>query len=558
METHSITAEPRDRLSRLPNEILHEICATLQENPEECAATLAALCRTSRTLKAVFEERLYNYNVHYQGSSALFWVAYNGNIMTMEKALARGALVNEAGHHRSVSLELLPSLCPDCEECMFLEPIMAVMANVRGTALQYAAAGGQGQAVEWLFRAGAQLDIAATGLCACRGVHLSLPGFPRWMPLHTAICHGKVTTAETLIRLGAGAFRDPDSETTALHAAAYAGSHHLVKLLLETHGSDHVNVQAKGGVTPLHYAAGEPWSHRDREPDTPTQTIDVITSLVKAGADINAVTSAVTHFSRTPFDSAIANRSWKACLALLNLGADLGRRFMRDMVDSFMYQWADEGHADDEHLIIFLREAMRRQAFVDHEAAMVSAMLHDDWTAARILPESDFYQQAVHQPVHLSSRNCDGGNVETCLTATILAWTGSLMEDLELLSLVLEFGANPNTRNSRGQTPIHCLLGIHSSALLKFARSCTLYESLRLMLRHKASLDIPDGEEKTAVDILLDIMATEGGRTWGFRVLTYLLKHVEDGCVSAISRARAVTALGEAAISLASEIEDEL
>jgi ankyrin repeat protein len=608
MATKWLAATKRDHLSRLPNEILHEICDILQDRPGEYTAAPAVLCQASRTLKAAFEERLYTHNVRHQNSSALFWGAFNGSISTMEKVVSRGASIDDQGSHRSVSLELLPKICPDCEDCMRSTPMTAVMTNVRGTALHYAAAGGQDQAALWLFRAGAQLDVAATGFCGCRGLHTDLPEFPRWTVLHTAICHGKITTAEALIRLGAGVFRDPDTDTTALHSAAYVGSHHLVKLLLETHGSDQVTAQASSGLTPLHYAAGEPLTGHERaHSDHPAQTIDVITCLVKAGADTNASSSASGGPSRTPFSSAVVCMNWEACLALSNLGANLSKVSILAMLDNDMIQWGDTVHANDEHRIMILREAVRRGVFRENKSAWKCAILWDDWTAAGILLDSDFYRKLACQdphtfarilhetddhalcpgfrsptwmkqreevirrlastglfevdlPVHLplSYHHSPDGTFlpvygETCLTASITAGGYSRAQETELLSLLLDLGANPNTPNGRGMTLIHCLL----EGCGRSTRVYAPYESLRLMLRHGASLDIRDADGKTPVDILIEMMATEEGRTWGFRVLTYLLKHVEEGCISSDLRVHAVDAAGEAAISLASEAENE-
>ena len=56
---------------------------------------------------------------------------------------------------------------------------------------------------------------------------------------------------------------------------------------------------------------------------------------------------------------------------------------------------------------------------------------------------------------------------------------------------LLELGVDPNRRNAKGRTALHCLL-----------RKGSAPEHLRMLIEHGARLDIPDRDGKTAAEIL--------------------------------------------------------
>jgi hypothetical protein len=83
---------------------------------------------------------------------------------------------------------------------------------------------------------------------------------------------------------------------------------------------------------------------------------------------------------------------------------------------------------------------------------------------------------------HLLARGSDPNH---CL------WTAGFHDDLAAIRLLLENGADPDFRDSRGMTALHYMLKKGSE---------TRY--FALLARHGARGDIPDGDGKTAAELL--------------------------------------------------------
>ncbi|KAI8635279.1 ankyrin [Xylariaceae sp. FL1651] len=192
------------------------------------------------------------------------------------------------------------------------------------TALHLAAANGQDETVEFLVANGADINSASQKLCACcistsdefhRGrLNWISPASPLWTPLHSAICHGRLSTSQLLLALGASVALKTDSlkelhpeknasqdaigpkiattaypataaepnargRYTTLHAASYHGLLELMRTLLQDSYQSEIDVKDGIGQTPLAYAycAGD--------------FIETMPYLLGKGADIDIVLS---------------------------------------------------------------------------------------------------------------------------------------------------------------------------------------------------------------------------------------------------------------------------
>jgi ankyrin repeat protein len=125
-------------------------------------------------------------------------------------------------------------------------------------------------------------------------------------PLHLAAVEDSVAVAALLVRWGADIDARAESGATPLHWAAVSGSNRVAELLIER-GAD-VNARDKMGRTPLHYASnvdvawslirrGADVNARDKDGIAPLHLAvrggreDVVSILLKHGADVNAVTA---------------------------------------------------------------------------------------------------------------------------------------------------------------------------------------------------------------------------------------------------------------------------
>jgi ankyrin repeat protein len=130
--------------------------------------------------------------------------------------------------------------------------------RVRATPLHVAALSGHVIIISELVAAGARLDAACQGLCACSpiGPPDSNYYYMEWTPLHLAICHRQVAAAKLLLKLGASVYVCQDYRITALHTAAATGQIELLEYI--TANGYQTNIEARdrrsAASSPLHYA----------------------------------------------------------------------------------------------------------------------------------------------------------------------------------------------------------------------------------------------------------------------------------------------------------------
>ncbi|KAK4212773.1 hypothetical protein QBC37DRAFT_401209 [Rhypophila decipiens] len=213
-------------LLRCPNEIIL-MFSELLGSAMESRRSFALTCRR------VFEQTegsMYRDNIRHQEGSAMLWAAVNGNIETMEKAIA--AKGDISGHYRDANKTILKLQCPrtdgfpPCGPCPGC-PICRSMWRARYPLLHSALAKGQDDMAVYLVLKGADICEDAG---PCFGWYMNLPAWKMWVsksfdyyirwsctPLLLAISQGFITTARLL--LSQGALRNKSLDSFSVHEA---------------------------------------------------------------------------------------------------------------------------------------------------------------------------------------------------------------------------------------------------------------------------------------------------------------------------------------------------
>jgi len=140
----------------------------------------------------------------------------------------------------------------------------------------------------------------------------------------------------------------------------------------------------------------------------------------------------------------------------------------------------------------------------------------------------------------------------TCMTFYATP-THRACEDLVLLSLLLDLGADPNNPMRGGKTAMHIFFKHYQDA----APDCSVwYDSMRVLLQNGASLNLMDGKKKTPLDYLIPLVdhPTVEARDMALSLLAFVLEHVKPDCISNRQRKMTVAASVRAARSLRKEV----
>lgn len=323
-------------------------------------------------------------------------------------------------------------------------------------------------------------------------------------PLAEAALNGNAAMVERLLAAGADPNKTPLGGDTPLMLAARSGNATSVKLLLEKSAAVDVR-ETWHGETALMWAAGE--NHPD-----------VVRLLVKAGADVNAVSTTfdwkgIKHGgveSQLPMGGLTAlmhaarQNSIEAAIALLELGAnpDLkdpqGISTLRIAISNAHLDLAHEllkGGADpDEGALVdavkvrtttIMRAATNRTnklAPIDLINALLAHGAQADSLAAVAMPKKDAFEVGSRAGVSPSE------------TALFLAASAN---DMELMQLMVEHGANVNHANKDGITVLMTSLGIR----VKRANGATPPPALPMARRLQAATWLLDrGSAVNAAD----------------------------------------------------------
>ena len=207
----------------LANEILIHIVKYLEDQHD-----VNSICRTNRQLYSLFNDYLYQFNIHFRGGDAILWAAKHDSEPTARKLLYLGVPINIAFRTSPLhSVQRLTAL----EDPLDLRGI---------TPLHIASWKGHRKLVNLLLDVGADPDA-------------QMPN--GWTPLYLALISGKEKIARTLswhVLNLTNHLVDFNRQLSPLHVASRLGLSNMVRFFLGT-GAD-VNARDSQRNTPLHHA----------------------------------------------------------------------------------------------------------------------------------------------------------------------------------------------------------------------------------------------------------------------------------------------------------------
>lgn len=365
-----------------------------------------------------------------EGLMPLHYAAKSGDNETVERLIAQGADVNAKDAHGDT-----PAL-------------LAAMWNRRDTVTLLVSKG-----ADTSIQLAAYLgDLAQVKGFLDSGVSVNPQDGYTPTALHAAAIGDQKEVAEFLLSKGASVNAQPSifGGATPLHFAVFAGSRDLAELLI---GKDaEIEAKLKNGHTPLYYAA-----YRDE--------VDMARLLIAHGADVNAKLQGPVD-GWTPLHTAALYGRTDLALLLLDHGVDINARAAdgtmplelaargghEDMVRLLIDKGADLSNRDillyyacwnrQKDLVELL---IRKGADVNSQAGGLTPAMAAIWVASRDAPElTDILRLLLD----------DGADPDT---KDVAGWSPLhyAANNADLTELLLDEGANPNIRTRDGDTPLH-------------------------------------------------------------------------------------------------------
>lgn len=445
-------------LSCLPDEIIILIAEACDVSGKAC------LARSNRRLNELTTEVLHRYSVQEEGNSALYWAAEHGHIRTLQRMRSCGAELNDSSGSRLPIVFLR----------FFRYPAGYYSRDSVGfLPLHVAARFGQDAVVQWLLKNGARIESLAQSLCGCPTSLIDVSNWePRWTSLHLAICHDNLSTAKLLISRGAALRtpRDPRGvleSSDVLHVAAYLNNTGAIEFLVGS-GLAGVDDPDSGGYVALHYAC----SNIDGLPAV-KKLIELGASLEIGGNDWG-----------TPFSLACEQGFFEAALVLLEKGAVL------DITDPERI-WHDVTQIYQDTWWVCLDPTV--PAMEQGNAA---------WEGHR----EDFIRRLAQLGMSF-----DGHYLEYTPLTLVVADNRSLVRTMQVL---LDVGADVNSEDSEGRTPIFWILDRSDFDHLTASQ-------VELLLRYGAQLDLHSHNGSCAFDLALRIFRSSGDAS----VIEFIFQH---------------------------------
>lgn len=434
-------------LSCLPDEIIILVA-------EACDVPgKARLARSNRRLNELATEVLHRYSVQEEGNSAMYWAAEHGHIRTLQRMRSCGAELNDSSGSR----------LPIVYRRFFRYPAGYYSRDSVGfLPLHVAAKFGQDAVVQWLLKNGARIESLAQSLCGCPASLIDTSNWePRWTALHLAICHDNLSTAKLLISRGAALRtpRDPRGvleSSDVLHVAAYQNNTGAIEFLVGS-GLAGVDDPDSGGYVALHYACSN------------IDGIPAVKKLLELGASLDIEGDEWG----TPLSLACQQGFFEAALVLLEKGAVL------DMTDP-EYIWHNVTQIYQDAWWVCLDPT-------------VPAM--DQGNAAWEGHREDFIRRLAQLGMSF-----DGPYLDHTPLTSVAAEDRTLVRTMQVL---LDVGADVNSEDSEGRTPIFWILNRRDFDHLSASQ-------VELLLRSGARLDLHSHDGSCAFDLALRMFRSRG------------------------------------------------
>lgn len=445
-------------LSCLPDEIIILIA-------EACGVPgKACLARSNRRLNELTTGVLHRYSVQEEGNSAMYWAAEHGHIRTLQRMRSCGAELNDSSGSR----------LPIVYRRFFRNPSLYHSRNSVGfLPLHVAARFGQDATVQWLLKNGARIESLAQSLCGCPASLIDTSDWePRWTALHLAICHDNLSTAKFLISHGAAVRtpRDPRGRlesSDVLHVAAYQNNTGAIEFLVGS-GLAGVDDPDSGGNVALHYACSN------------IDGIPAVKKLLELGASLEIEG---TEWG-TPLSLACQQGFFEAALVLLEKGAVLDMTY-------------------PEHIWHSVTQIYQDTWWVCLDPTVPAT---DQGNAAWEGHREDFIRRLAQLGLSF-----DGPYLEHTPLTFVAAEDRTLVRTMQVL---LDVGADVNSEDSEGRTPIFWILNRRDFDHLSASQ-------VELLLRYGARLDLHSHNGSCAFDLALRMVRSRGDAS----VIEFIFQH---------------------------------
>ncbi|KAK0736137.1 ankyrin repeat-containing domain protein [Apiosordaria backusii] len=466
---------PAVPILQLPPEIIFLILDLL-DIPDQLAFN-----RANKWFYSVINPEIYARNVRFGGATCIFWGAEKGRLGTLKHALAAGADLDASGPLTRKS-KASPASDTDTEDSDnentdgddTNDDDADVVPETRApdsklqpyaTPLHLAAKNGHRDVVVWLLDNGVDINAPSFRVCSCHAMKFDRnplrrgADWPRWRPLHTAMCHGERLVAELLIYRGASLNLDatPEHNHTALHSAAANGLVPIIKLLALNDTDLDVNQRDRWDNTALHYVA-ELFSARDS-----AEIRDTITKLLALGADLEA------HNERghTPLLNACFRGNFAVAHRLASIGANPDpHRYIRKFRDIRPLYFC----------------TLPRAEFFSLDEAPVK---HDEFEGNRV----SLIKALVEAGARVDARFDKRGHREA--TALMLACE---LAEPRAVAMLVHCGASVNAQDRSGRTPLYYACSVRVDHHGEVA------EIAVILLRHGARMDLEEEPMSSPLD----------------------------------------------------------
>ncbi|KAK0654336.1 ankyrin repeat-containing domain protein [Cercophora samala] len=440
-----------------------------------------AFNRTNKWFYSVINTEIYAKNVRFGGATCIFWGAENGRLGTLKHALAAGANLDASG---PLTRKAKGSAASDTEtedsdndntdgddtndddaDVVPARRTPNSKLQPYATPLHLAAKNGHRDVVVWLLDNGVDINAPSFRVCSCHAMKFDRnplrrgADWPRWRPLHTAMCHNERLVAELLIYRGASLSLDatPEHNHTALHTAAANGLVPVIKLLALNDTDLDANQRDRWDNTALHYVA-ELFSARGS-----ADIRDTITKLLALGGDLEA------HNERghTPLLNACFRGNFAVAHRLASIGANPDpHRYIRKFRDIRPLYFCTLPRAD----------------FFNLDDAPVK---HDEFEGNRV----SLIKALVEGGARVDARFDKRGHREA--TALMLACE---LAEPRAVEILVECGAAVNAQDRSGRTPLYYACSVRVDHRGEVA------EIAVLLINHGARVDLEEEPMSSPLD----------------------------------------------------------